>query len=222
MESRHPAPGALALVEDFLRTRDDLADAAGLREWQAGRALDGRLSADTLERAVRLREALRSLMRANNGGPADPGAVAVLNAEIGAGRLRPWLWPDGSSVRVRFGPGGPDGRDGGGAASDDTASEGTRDAASEGSGVTTREGGDESVGETDGDGGSDLLAEVLAAVVAAMTDGSWPRMKACAADDCRYAFYDHTRNRSGRWCDVAGCGGKARMRAYRQRWADVL
>jgi predicted RNA-binding Zn ribbon-like protein len=46
-------------------------------------------------------------------------------------------------------------------------------------------------------------------------------MKACAADDCRYAFYDHTRNRSGRWCDVSGCGANARMRAYRQRRAPA-
>ncbi|WP_433191031.1 CGNR zinc finger domain-containing protein [Actinoallomurus sp. CA-150999] len=50
-----------------------------------------------------------------------------------------------------------------------------------------------------------------------MTDGSWRRMKACAADDCRHAFYDHTRNRSGRWCDVAGCGANARMREFRRR-----
>ena len=56
----------------------------------------------------------------------------------------------------------------------------------------------------------EMLAAALSAVIAAMADGSWRRMKACAAQDCHYAFYDHTRNRSGRWCDVAGCGAKAR------------
>jgi predicted RNA-binding Zn ribbon-like protein len=62
-----------------------------------------------------------------------------------------------------------------------------------------------------------LPARLLSAVITAMTDGTWPRMKACAADDCHYAFYDHTRNRSARWCDVSGCGVNTRMRAYRRR-----
>jgi len=65
--------------------------------------------------------------------------------------------------------------------------------------------------------GGGALAVLLAAVVAAFADGTWSRFKACAADDCRYAFYDHTRNRSARWCDVAGGGDNARMRAYRRR-----
>jgi predicted RNA-binding Zn ribbon-like protein len=63
------------------------------------------------------------------------------------------------------------------------------------------------------------LGVLLTAVAAAFADGTWARFKACAADDCRYAFYDHTKNRSARWCDVAGCGVNARMRAYRQRRA---
>jgi predicted RNA-binding Zn ribbon-like protein len=62
-----------------------------------------------------------------------------------------------------------------------------------------------------------FLGRVLAAMLTAIADGSWSRMKACAAADCRYAFYDRTKNRSARWCDVAGCGPKLRMRAYRRR-----
>jgi predicted RNA-binding Zn ribbon-like protein len=68
-----------------------------------------------------------------------------------------------------------------------------------------------------GDGLAAALAAVLGGVVTAIADGTWPRFKTCAADDCRYAFYDHTRNRSTRWCDVAGCGVNTRMRAYRTR-----
>jgi predicted RNA-binding Zn ribbon-like protein len=121
---------------------------------------------------LRLREALRSLMLANNGGHPDHAAVDTLNAEIAACGLRPEIARDGSRVRWP------------------------------------------AAGTSAGDR---LLGPLLSAVIAAMTDGTWPRMKACAADDCRYAFYDHTRNRSGRWCDVSGCGANARMRAYRRR-----
>jgi predicted RNA-binding Zn ribbon-like protein len=64
-----------------------------------------------------------------------------------------------------------------------------------------------------------LVPRILGAVLTAVADGTWSRMKACAAQDCQYAFYDHTRNRSARWCDVAGCGVRARMRSYRRRHA---
>jgi predicted RNA-binding Zn ribbon-like protein len=172
MESRDTAPGPLALVEEFLRTRNEITGTADLDRWRADRGLPGGVTAETYDRALRLREALRSLMLANNGGPADPAAVDVVNSEIEACGLRPEVVPDGSSVRVRW----PAAR-----------------------------------------GGDPMPAAVLAGVIGAITDGSWPRMKACAAEDCHYAFYDHTRNRSGRWCDVSGCGANARMRAYRRR-----
>jgi predicted RNA-binding Zn ribbon-like protein len=130
------------------------------------------VSPSTYDRALRLREAFRSLMLANNGGRLDPAAVETLNAEIAACALRPEITPDGTHLRWPSVQAGP---------------------------------------------GERLLAPLLGAVITAMTEGTWPRMKACAADDCHYAFYDHTRNRSARWCDVSGCGVNARMRAYRHR-----
>jgi predicted RNA-binding Zn ribbon-like protein len=170
MATRPSAPGSLGLVEAFLRTRNEITDVAGLDRWCAEHGFRGGAGPRTYERALRLREALRSLMLANNGGLAAPEALAVVNGEISACGLRPQITPDG----VRW-------------PADETRP------------------------------GDRLLGTILGGVIAAMTDGAWPRMKACAADDCNYAFYDHTRNRSGRWCDVAGCGANARMRAYRQR-----
>ena len=41
------------------------------------------------------------------------------------------------------------------------------------------------------------LAEVVVPVAEAARDGSWQRVKACRADDCQWAFYDRSRNRSG-------------------------
>jgi predicted RNA-binding Zn ribbon-like protein len=61
------------------------------------------------------------------------------------------------------------------------------------------------------------IAELLAIVHEAIHDDSWRRLKVCPADDCRWAFYDHSRNRSGTWCDMGDCGNRAKARAYRER-----
>ncbi|MHB8531637.1 MAG: CGNR zinc finger domain-containing protein [Solirubrobacteraceae bacterium] len=61
------------------------------------------------------------------------------------------------------------------------------------------------------------LAQLLAPVATAIGDGSWERVKACRADDCHWAFYDRSRNRSGVWCDMAVCGNRTKVRAYRER-----
>jgi predicted RNA-binding Zn ribbon-like protein len=46
-------------------------------------------------------------------------------------------------------------------------------------------------------------------------------MKACDDEDCRWAFYDQSRNRSGKWCDMAECGNRHKVRRYRSRQAAV-
>src|SRR5262245_54084491 len=58
---------------------------------------------------------------------------------------------------------------------------------------------------------------ILAVVHAAMADGTWERLKVCPADDCLWAFYDRSRNRSRRWCDMEICGNRAKVRSYRER-----
>jgi predicted RNA-binding Zn ribbon-like protein len=69
-----------------------------------------------------------------------------------------------------------------------------------------------------GAGGVDgAMGDLLAIVAAAQADGTWRRLKACPWDTCRWAFYDHSRNRSGVWCDMAVCGNRAKVRAYRER-----
>jgi predicted RNA-binding Zn ribbon-like protein len=47
--------------------------------------------------------------------------------------------------------------------------------------------------------------------------GSWDRLKVCRADDCRWAFYDASRNHSRTWCSMSDCGNRAKARAYRAR-----
>ncbi|MQA88533.1 MAG: hypothetical protein GEV03_28950 [Streptosporangiales bacterium] len=61
------------------------------------------------------------------------------------------------------------------------------------------------------------LARLLAAVAEAVADGTLDRLKACREPGCRWAYYDHSRNRSRAWCSMAVCGNRAKARAFRRR-----
>jgi predicted RNA-binding Zn ribbon-like protein len=68
------------------------------------------------------------------------------------------------------------------------------------------------------------VARILASVADAISSGTWLRLKTC--DDCRWAFYDNTRNGSKRWCgmtkggvDGRACGTIAKVSAFRARAA---
>ena len=61
------------------------------------------------------------------------------------------------------------------------------------------------------------LAAICDAVLRAVADGTWPRLKACRSETCRWAFYDRSKNRSGAWCSMDVCGSRAKVRAYRER-----
>jgi predicted RNA-binding Zn ribbon-like protein len=71
------------------------------------------------------------------------------------------------------------------------------------------------VGTSNGTGTT--LGELLATVHAAMTDGTWERLKVCPAEDCLWAFYDRSRNRSATWCQMGECGNRNKARAFRAR-----
>ncbi|MGC2998599.1 CGNR zinc finger domain-containing protein [Streptomyces sp. G35A] len=62
-----------------------------------------------------------------------------------------------------------------------------------------------------------LLSRVAAAVAEAVTAGTWNRLKACAAADCHWAYYDRSPAGRGRWCSMQACGARAKMRRYRAR-----
>ena len=63
------------------------------------------------------------------------------------------------------------------------------------------------------------LGRLVAIAASAMADGTWTRLKACRADDCHWAFYDHARNHSRHWCSMAVCGNRTKARTYRLRHA---
>src|SRR3954447_21477671 len=61
------------------------------------------------------------------------------------------------------------------------------------------------------------IGRILVEVYDAMVDGVWERMKACRAEDCRWAFVDTSKNKSRAWCSMESCGNRAKVHAYRQR-----
>jgi len=71
--------------------------------------------------------------------------------------------------------------------------------------------------ETGAGGVEGALGRILEAVCAGMEEGAWERLKTCANGRCGWAFYDRSRNRSGRWCSMDVCGNRAKTRAYRRR-----
>jgi predicted RNA-binding Zn ribbon-like protein len=71
-----------------------------------------------------------------------------------------------------------------------------------------------------GTGVAGALGVLVAIAAVAVADGSWSRLKICPGHDCGWAFYDASRNRSGRWCSMAVCGGRAKARKHYHRRAS--
>jgi hypothetical protein len=61
------------------------------------------------------------------------------------------------------------------------------------------------------------VGQIIAIAFLAELDGSWSRFKECGDPTCRSVFYDRSKNRSGKWCVMAECGNRAKVRAYRER-----
>jgi predicted RNA-binding Zn ribbon-like protein len=68
-----------------------------------------------------------------------------------------------------------------------------------------------------GHGVPGLLAQLASIIVIAQADETWPRLKACTNDHCRWMFYDHSKNSNGTWCSMAACGQRHKAREYRAR-----
>jgi len=182
MSKQRSAPGELERVRRFVNTRqvrggtDLLSDTAGMAEWFAheGLAPGGvRATRGVLARAIALREALRVVLVAHNGGGSVP-AQASRTLDDAARRAR---------LRLHFGD----------------------------------DGGASLVPEAAGVDGA--LGRLVAIVHDSIAQGTWSRLKACREHECEWAFYDHTKNRSGAWCSMQVCGNRAKARAFRERQA---
>jgi predicted RNA-binding Zn ribbon-like protein len=63
------------------------------------------------------------------------------------------------------------------------------------------------------------LGRVVSDMSAAQARGTWDRLKLCPAEDCLWAFFDASKNRSRRWCSMNVCGNRTKTREYRRRRA---
>jgi len=61
------------------------------------------------------------------------------------------------------------------------------------------------------------IAHLVAIVAGAVEQGRWSRLKACPRETCLWAFFDHSKNRSGRWRRMEDCGNIEKARAFRER-----
>jgi predicted RNA-binding Zn ribbon-like protein len=129
-----------------------------------------RATAADLAQARELREALRTLLLANNGEHVDvPAAYAVLDRSARNAHVE----------------------------------------------LCCADGGPALVPSASGVAGA--LGEIVVAVHTATADGSWPRLKACRARDCEWAFIDNAKNQSRAWCSMSSCGNREKARAHRAR-----
>jgi len=63
-----------------------------------------------------------------------------------------------------------------------------------------------------------LVADTVEGIRVAQREDDWKRFKVCRRGTCRWAFYDHSRNNSSRWCASTICGAREKSRrAYRRR-----
>jgi predicted RNA-binding Zn ribbon-like protein len=109
-EEQAATPRGAALLADFVNTLDleepekeQIGDSGSLRAWLGERDLlpaAARVGEEDVARAQRVREALRSLLLANNGEPLDPDSVATLNRAADESHLRVLFGADGSADLV--------------------------------------------------------------------------------------------------------------------------
>jgi len=71
------------------------------------------------------------------------------------------------------------------------------------------------------DGVDGAIARLMASVAAAVENGTWERLKACPREECEWAFYDRSKNSSGRWCSMESCGNIEKAKAFRERRRDA-
>jgi predicted RNA-binding Zn ribbon-like protein len=180
-EQSKAAPGSLAVVQALVNTRygqgrrahSELTSPEQLRAWLVAHGLladSAPVTQGDVRRVFQLREALRSLLRANTETAMRASAIDVFNRLASDAPLTVRLHPDGFPTL------------------------------------------EPEIAGVDG-----ALARLVGMVFTAMTNGTWARLKVCRNERCQKAFYDTSRNRSGAWCSMAGCGSRLKASAYRHR-----
>ena len=69
----------------------------------------------------------------------------------------------------------------------------------------------------EGHGVRGAVGELLAVSFLAELDGSFRRLRECSAPDCTTILFDRSRNRTAKWCSMAACGNRNKVRRFRER-----
>ena len=59
------------------------------------------------------------------------------------------------------------------------------------------------------------LSEMARQAVELLSDEHRERIRECSASDCHVVFYDESRSNNRRWCSMARCGNRAKVRKHR-------
>ena len=70
---------------------------------------------------------------------------------------------------------------------------------------------------TVGDVFAGLLIPIIESAADALVSGELVRVRRCADPRCRRLFFDSTRNRARRWCEMATCGNRAKAARHRRK-----
>jgi predicted RNA-binding Zn ribbon-like protein len=62
-----------------------------------------------------------------------------------------------------------------------------------------------------------VLYPILRSAAELLTSDELDRVAQCGGEDCHWLFLDTSRNRSRRWCMMAECGNRAKVRRFRER-----
>jgi predicted RNA-binding Zn ribbon-like protein len=202
MSKRRQAPGELERVRQFVNTRqighvgDRIKDPPALAAWLEEQELAPpglRATRADVARAAELRQALRAMLVAHNAGAGASGNGAPASAMATAPARDDACRVDACHVL---------------------------DEAARRAKLRLRFTDDGGAAlEPEAEGVAGALGRLVAIVHDSIAHGTWSRLKACREHECEWAFYDHTKNRSGAWCSMQVCGNRAKARTFRERHA---
>ncbi|MFI5013666.1 MAG: CGNR zinc finger domain-containing protein [Hyphomicrobiales bacterium] len=62
-----------------------------------------------------------------------------------------------------------------------------------------------------------VLGPIALSAVGLLREGDPSRLKQCPGEHCGWVFFDMTKNRSRRWCEMSVCGNRAKAKAHYRR-----
>jgi predicted RNA-binding Zn ribbon-like protein len=62
-----------------------------------------------------------------------------------------------------------------------------------------------------------VLGPITLSALALLTNADLSRIKQCGGDHCGWLFFDTTKNKSRRWCEMEVCGNRAKQKRYQKK-----